>query len=98
MNDSKTPADSGNSVPLPPAGWTLEEPVRILAPWVITCPWAEDNSFLVLHWGHGTYKVSCKLCGPVLRDVPIEVVEQYAREFPTNPCHDLIEWGFEVTS
>ena len=63
MNDSKTPADSGNSVPLPPAGWTLEEPVRILAPWVITCPWAEDNSFLVLHWDTGLTRCHANSAG-----------------------------------
>ena len=58
--------------------------------------WAGENSYDVHDYGDGTYKVSCGLCGPLLRDAPLEDVEQYAREHPTNPCLDLIEWETEV--
>ena len=57
--------------------------------------WLDDNSFALADYGTGAYRLSCGLCGPILRDVPLEHVIQYAEAHPTNPCLDFAEW--EVT-
>jgi hypothetical protein len=59
--------------------------------------WAEAGHYLLRDYGDGTYKLSCAHCGPILRDVTRAEVEEYAREYPANPCRDLPEWEHEVT-
>lgn len=67
-----------------------------LPAWLAT--WLDENSYRLIDYGDGTYKLMCALCAtvPGMRDVLLADVEEYAREHPTNPCLDFAEW--EVTS
>jgi hypothetical protein len=58
--------------------------------------WLDENSFGLTDYGDGSYKLSCMLCGPILRDASLDAVTGYAEEHPTNPCLDFLEW--ETTS
>jgi hypothetical protein len=55
--------------------------------------WADENDYILTDQRDSTYKVACARCGPIrgMRDVPLEIVEEYAREHPANPCPGMAE-------